>query len=239
MNAIINCIVIDDNNLDRLIIEDYVSQCSSLKLLGSFSNPVESIETIKAGKIQLLFMDIDMPVINGIDFFKKLENPPVCIFVTTYPEYALEAFNTHAFDYLLKPVKKERFEQAVKRTEELFDIQAKALLYDMNVEHDTLTIKEGNTINKVLISDIIYLEALTNYTKVVTNNKKYITLCNLKNFLEELPQEKFLRVHRSYAVAKNKINRLESGELILGEHKIPLGKTYRQQINKIISEKAR
>lgn len=233
---LINCLVIDDEELDRMVLEDFVQSCPGLNLMGSFSNALESIETINTKDIDLLFLDIDMPVINGVDFLKKIENPPLCIFVTSHPDYALDAFELHAVDYLLKPVKKDRFDVAIERVYELTSIRQKALHYDLNFESDRLTIKEGNSMNKVLINDIIYLEALTNYTKVVTNARKYITLKNLKNFLEELPVEKFIRVHRSFAVAKNKINSTKDGEIKLGTFTVPMGKTYRKNINQMLSD---
>ncbi len=233
---LINCLVIDDEEIDRMVMEDFVQSCPGLNLLGSFSNALESIETINTKDIDLVFLDIDMPVINGVDFLKKIENPPLCIFVTSHPDYALDAFELHAVDYLLKPVKKDRFEMAIERVYELTSIRQKALHYDLNFESDRLTIKEGNSMNKVLINDIIYLEALTNYTKVVTNARKYITLKNLKNFLEELPTDKFIRVHRSFAVAKNKINSTKDGEIKLGGFTVPMGKTYRKNINQMLNE---
>ncbi|MEO6000125.1 MAG: LytTR family DNA-binding domain-containing protein [Chitinophagaceae bacterium] len=230
----INCIIVDDSRLDRLIVEDFVQQYADFKLKGCFSNPLECIETLKTQKIDVLFIDIDMPVMNGVDFFKTLKDPPVCVFITGYADYALEAFEIHAFEFLLKPVKKERFEEAVRRLRDLFQIQEKALQYELHFEKDKITIKEGSSINKVQSNDIIYLEALTNYTKVVTPNKKYTTLCNLKNFIDKLPPEKFLRIHRSYAVAVDKIQRVENGMLQLGTFSLPIGKTYRQQINKVL-----
>jgi DNA-binding LytR/AlgR family response regulator len=232
----INCLIVDDEEIDRMMVEDLVLDHPSLHLVESFSNAIESLETLKSKDIELLFLDIDMPVISGVDFLKKLSTPPLCIFITSHVDYALDAFDLHAVDYLLKPVKKERFDLSIKRAIELISIRKKALNYDLNFENDRLTIKEGNSINKVAINDIIYLEALTNYTKVVTGERNYITLQNLKNFLEELPQDKFLRVHRSYAVAKNKITSAKDGELKVGSASIPLGKTYKKMISKLLSE---
>lgn len=232
----INCVIIDDEEIDRMLVEEYVRSTPGLHLTGTFSNALESFDTIDSKDVELLFLDIDMPVISGVDFLKKLEHPPLCIFITSHPEFALDAFELHAVDYILKPVKKERFDLAIERAFELISIRQKALHYDLNFENDRLTIKEGTSINKVLINDIIYLEALTNYTKVVTKGRKYITLNNLKNFMEELPQDKFLRVHRSYAVAKNKINSAKDGEILLGEFKVPMGKTYKKLVNKILME---
>lgn len=231
----INCLIIDDEELDRMVLEDFVENCPGLSLMGTFGNALESLDTLNKNDIDLLFLDIDMPVINGVDFLKKIENPPLCIFVTSHPDYALDAFELHAVDYLLKPVKKERFDLAIERVYELTSIRQKALHYDLNFESDRLTIKEGNIMNKVLINDIIYLEALTNYTKVVTNGRKYITLKNLKNFLEELPTDKFIRVHRSFAVAKNKINSTKDGEIKLGGFTVPMGKTYRKNVNQMLN----
>jgi DNA-binding LytR/AlgR family response regulator len=232
----INCLIIDDEEIDRLLIKDYVASSPNLKLIGTYSNAFESLNAMRAENIDLLLLDIDMPVINGVDFLKTFETHPLCIFITSHPEFALDAFELHAVDYLLKPVKKDRFDVAVARADELIGIRKKALSYDLSFEKETLTIKEGTSINKVMFDDIIYLEALTNYTKVVTRARKYITLKNLKNFLEKLPPEKFLRIHRSYAVAKNKITSLQHDEVVIGEHKLPLGKTYRKQIKRLLSE---
>lgn len=231
---LIKCLIVDDEELDRMMVEDFVESHPNLRLLGSFSNGLESLETIRNKHVELLFLDIDMPVINGVDFLKKLDPPPLCIFITSHVDYALDAFELHAVDYLLKPVKKERFELAIQRACELLSIREKALQYDLAFENDLLTIKEGNIINKVPVNDIIYLEALTNYTKVVTTTRKYITLNNLKNFLDELPQNKFLRVHRSYAIATGKINNVKDGEINLGDFTVPMGKTYRKNVNKIL-----
>lgn len=233
----INCLIVDDDEMDRMNIEDYVTHCSDLKLLGSFSNPVESMELLKTQKIDLLFLDIDMPVMDGISFLKKIENPPLCIYVTSFRDYAADAYDAHAVDYLLKPVKQERFDEAIKRIKEILVLNKKAQYYDLHFEDGQVTIRVGNAIHKVLISDIIFLEALANWTKVVASGQKYITLYNLKNFLQELPRDKFLRVHRSYAVAKNKINKLQNNELHLGEHNVPVGKTYRQSVLNFLSQK--
>jgi DNA-binding LytR/AlgR family response regulator len=233
----INCLIIDDTELDRLVIEDYISTRNDLHLAGSFSNALESVGILQRQNIGLLFLDISMPVINGIQFLKKLEAPPLCIFITSHTDYALEAFDVNAFDYLLKPLKKDKFDATVQRVIELLSIREKALHYDLNVENDVLTFKEGNNINRVFVNDILYLEALTNYTKVVTADRKYITLKNLKNLLEDLPRDKFLRVHRSYAVAVNKITSVRKGDVLLSEIILPMGKTYRQDIIKILNGK--
>ena len=232
---LITCAIVDDNELDRLAIEAYLEQFPFVQLKGSFANPLECLEIIQKKNVQLLFLDIDMPYINGLEFLASLKHPPLCIFITAHPEYALEGFETHALDFLLKPVKPERFERSVMRAREFLQIKNKALLYDVHFADDFLIIKESYDLIQIKISEIIYLEALKDYTKVITPAKTYLTLSNLKNFFEKLPVNRFLRVHRSFAVAINQIRKLEQNELILLENsKLPVGKTFRQDINRIL-----
>src|SRR5262245_6999590 len=127
----LNCVIIEDNEVDRTLLEEYLSQYSYLKRTGSFSNPLESLEHVKRGDTDLLFIDIDMPVINGIEFLRSLQNPPQCIFVTGHPEFAVDAFDIQAIDYVLKPIKPDRLERAIHRSLELMEIKSKALQYNL------------------------------------------------------------------------------------------------------------
>jgi two-component system LytT family response regulator len=227
----LKCIIIDDSELDRLVIERMVLEDPRFSLAGVFSNPVESLECLASGGVDLIFLDINMPLLSGIDFLNSLPAPPVCIFITLYPEYAPDAFEANAIDYLLKPVKADRFGKAADRVIEYQAIKEKALKYDLSFEEEFLIIKEGTQINKVLHNEIIYLEALTNYTKIVTTQKKFITLHNLKNLVAKLPQDRFLRIHRSYAVAMDKIRSIAKNELLVNKETLPIGKSYRQFIS--------
>lgn len=231
---LINCIIIDDNELDRITVEAYVEKYPFIKLCGSFANPVECLEVIQAKNIQLLFLDIDMPIINGLEFLSSLKNPPLCIFITSYPEYALEGFENHAFDFLVKPAKPDRLERSIFRAKEYLQIQTKAKLYDVQFDEHFLIIKESYDLIQIKVSDIIYLEALKDYTKVITPSKTYLTLSNLKNFFEKLPGNRFLRIHRSFAVAISQIRKLEQNELLLDNLRLPVGKTFRNEINRIL-----
>jgi len=233
----VNCVIVDDQEIDRLVIEDHLQNYSWLKLAGSFSNPLECISLLQRNDIDLVFMDIHMPLVNGIDFFKTIANPPLCIFITDHPAHAPEAFDVNAIDYLLKPVSKERFDKAVNRVYAFLQIKTKALNYDMQIEKDTITIKEGSSINKLYIHDIIYLEAISNYTRIVTAFKKYITLSNLKQLMDQLPENKFVRIHRSYAVAIDKIQRIENREVYAEDAVLPVGKTYRHEVNTLMFKK--
>lgn len=231
---IINSIIIDDNELDRIAIESYLEKYSFIKLFGSFTNPIECLELIQQVDIQLIFLDIDMPYLNGLEFLSSLKNPPLCIFITSYAEYALESYENHAFDFLLKPAKADRLERSVLRAKEYLEIQSKAKLYDVQFAGDYLTIKESYNLVQLKVSDIIYLEALKDYTKVITAAKTYMTLCSLKNFFEKLPGDRFLRIHRSFAVAINQVRKMEQNELLLDNLRLPVGKTFRNDINKAL-----
>jgi DNA-binding LytR/AlgR family response regulator len=226
-------IIIEDNEIDREMLSESLRKYSFIQIQGIFTNPIEALEILKSGKIDLIFSDIDMPGINGIDFFKTQRNPPLCIFVTVHPEYAIEAFDVQAVDYIMKPIRLERLDKAIQRTLELLEIKSKALQYTLQFEQDALMIREGNESTKVFSRDILFLEALTNYTKVVTQKKNYITLQNLKGFLDHLPKDKFIRIHRSYAVSLEKIDGYTTSEIVIGEHHLPIGKTYRQSVKSL------
>lgn len=230
----ISCAIIEDNEFDRKSTEYYVEQFSFLKLAGSFSNVFEAQGILNSNTVKLLFMDIDMPVMNGLDFLKSLDYHPLCIFITAHPEYAVESFELHALDYIVKPLKLDRFRQAVNRAKEYIEIKSKAELYDVEFGKNTLSIKEGTATIQLNITDIIYLEALGDYTKIITSRKMYLTLHNLKAFIEKLPEQKFLRIHRSFAVAISKIKVIKDNELVLDDVRLPVGKTFRRTINKYL-----
>jgi DNA-binding LytR/AlgR family response regulator len=231
---LISCLIVEDHSVERMYVQSQVGKYDFLDLRGSFSHPLEAISFLSQSAVDLLLLDIDMPLMSGLDFLKSLQNPPMCIFITSHPEYALESYEVHAFDFLLKPLDTQRFEKAILRLKEYIETRQKARLYEVQFEDDFISIKEGFDVVQLRLSEIIYLEALQNYTKIVTNRHKYLTLFNLKSFMEKLPEEKFLRIHRSYAVARNKIQKMMDNELILQDITLPIGKTFRQEIVKIL-----
>lgn len=223
----IKCIVVEDVETDFQLLYHYIKQIPILDFKGYFENALTAQEFLKKNTLDLLFMDIDMPVINGMDFFKQLTNPPICIFVTAHSEYAWEGFEAQAFDFILKPVKEDRFFQAIERLKEYFALKQRADLYDSQIDETTITIKEGTTKHIVHLSEIMYIEALKDYSKVVTTNQKIMTLSKLKHFIDKLPIEQFVRIHRSYAVAKAKITKVETNDLFVQNIKLPIGKTFK------------
>ncbi len=223
------CMIVEDNPADMELLMYYVNKEQSLQLTHSFLNGLEAMPMIKQVRPPLFFMDIDMPVINGIDLFKNLDYSPLCIFVTAHSEYALDSYEAQAFDFILKPVTGKRFEQTISRLNEYLLLRERADLYDAAFEKESITIKEGTINYRVPLNDILYIEALKDYSKVITPKKKYTTLSKLKHFMDKLPPENFLRIHRSYAIAKNKITTYNRDEVTIDKEILPIGKTYRQE----------
>jgi DNA-binding LytR/AlgR family response regulator len=227
----ISCIIIEDNAVDEAFLKSFISgHTDLLDIKGSFSNVIEANQFVLDRRPDLIFMDIDMPVMNGMEYFKQLDPQPTCIFVTAHSEYAWEGFEAQAFDFILKPVKAERFNSVIERLKEYIVLQKRADLYDSLIEEHTITIKDGTTRHVININDILYIEALKDYSKVVTADKKIMTWSKLKHFIDKLPASQFARVHRSYAVALNKIKKTEANDLYVQGIKIPIGKTFKNNL---------
>lgn len=234
MNTTINYIAVDDNLIDAMVLREYAKPFGFLNEIGIYATPSEAITAIIATKPQLVFLDIDMPEMNGISLLKKIKDiVPVSVFVTSHDEYAIDGFNLAALDYVLKPLEKNRFEQTVNRIADYFKLKEKASQYDVSVQQQNITIKEGHTKVQLPVQDIIYLEAMQDYTKIVTEKKSYLTLMTLTGFMETLSSNQFLRVHRSYAVALKKVSRISGANIECGNFSVQIGKTYRNEIARL------
>lgn len=227
----IRYLVVDDNELDRMIVETMAEAYPTLELAGSYGHPLEALGAIKALRPQLVFLDVEMPGATGIELLRAVkEIVPMAVFITSFPDFALEGFELSALDYILKPLTEERFAQSVKRVAEYWDMKRKSLAYDVVVEKEMITIKQGHDRLRLPLEDIIYLEAMNDYTKLFTEKKSYITIGALSNFLEQLPEKHFCRIHRSYAIAVSKVSSLKKGEVVCGSITLPVGKTYRSTV---------
>ncbi|HTL10184.1 MAG TPA: LytTR family DNA-binding domain-containing protein [Chitinophagaceae bacterium] len=226
--AAITCVIVEDTEADLALLKHYVAAEASLQLLATFQNPLEAAAFIRECAPQLLLLDIDMPLINGLEFFKMQPPGTICVFVTAHSDFAVESYEAHAFDFILKPVTPARLQAVIARLEEYLQVREKAELYDASFEQKAILLKEGSTQHRVALADIIYLEALKDYTKVVTTGRKYIVLNKLKHFMEKLPATDFVRVHRSFGLSKNKVQKIAREEVMLSNGMvIPIGKTYR------------
>ena len=227
----LNCIVIDDDEIDRLTVVSFVKRFPELKFLGSFSSAEAAFEIISKENIDVLFLDIDMPGLGGLDFRKETMQIPVCVFITAHPEHAVASFDVDTLDFIVKPLKIDRFTETVLRIVEYMEIRHKASLFEASLGGDIIYIKEGHKQVKVKLHDILYLEALKDYTLLVTAQKRHCVLSSIGIILKESHFASFVRVHRSFAVQKNFIESISSTKLLLSNNvNIPLGRSYKENI---------
>jgi two-component system LytT family response regulator len=229
------CIIADDDELDRLTLISYIRRYPFIEIAGAFESSGKVLSFLQKEKLpDILFLDIDMPGMTGLDLRKQLEQVPACIFVTAHPEFALESFEAAALDYIVKPLKADRFAKAMDRLERFLEIQHKAELLDYTLGEDTLFIKDGHHHIKLQLHEIIYLEALKDYTGIITPKKKYCVLTPLGNLLKEKAFRSFIRIHRSYAIQKHFIREISSREVTINGISLPIGRSYKETLEKVL-----
>jgi two-component system, LytTR family, response regulator len=229
------CIIVDDNELDKLTLVSYVRRYPFIQIAGVFASAAEALAFTQKNPLpDVLFLDIDMPGMNGIDLRKQLGQIPACIFVTSHPEFALEGFEIAALDYIIKPLKADRFAKAMERLEQFLEIHYKAELLDYTLGEDTLFIKDGHNHIKLKLYEIIYLEALKDYTGIITQKKKYCVLTPLGNLLKEKAFQTFIRIHRSYAIQKHFIKEISAREVMVNDMLLPVGRSYKEMVEKLL-----
>ncbi|MBE8725194.1 LytR/AlgR family response regulator transcription factor [Flavobacterium hungaricum] len=229
-----SCIIVDDDEIDRLTAVSYAKKFPVLDILGVFESAEEAVPFLEKQKVDILFLDIDMPGLNGIELRKQTLDIPVCIFITAHPEHAVESFQIETLDFIVKPLKLERFTQTINRIEEFMEIKLKASLFEASIGGDTIYIKEGHEQTKVKLHEILYLEALKDYTLVITDKKRHCVLSSIGNLLKEDHFQSFIRIHRSYAVQKQFIQKMNSTEILLNNNvTIPVGRSYKENLNLI------
>ncbi len=228
----INCIIIDDEPLSRKGLKEYIADVDFLNLIAEFDNPLSATELLGAGQVQLLFLDIQMPKITGIDFFRTLKNPPAVVFTTAYPQYALEGFDLDALDYLVKPISFERFLKAAMKAKEFYELRQKNTMDDMlpAATQSYFFIKAENKLIKIFFDDILYVEALQNYVSIQTSTKKYISYLTFKSVEDYLPVDKFIKVHKSYIISAARIETIDGNEIRIGAHHIPISRNLKDEV---------
>ena len=225
-------LIIDDDEIDRAVVEAEADKFSFLKKIASCSNPVEALEIITNAHPDVIFLDIEMPGVSGIDLLrKKIFTTSLPVLITSHPEFALEGFELEAFDYILKPVSSERFASCALRLRDFFQMRTKACAFESQQESNFIIIKQGYDKYKISINDILYLEAMKDYTKIVTIEQKYLVLSTLNGIIEKLPTDKFTRIHRSYVVNKNKIDAVQKNTVRIQSVELPIGKLYKHELN--------
>ncbi|MEO1516466.1 MAG: LytTR family DNA-binding domain-containing protein [Bacteroidota bacterium] len=238
----INVIIVDDEPLALDVLETYIEKIPQLKLIQRCNNALEANDALKNNEIDLMFLDIQMPQLTGIDFLKTLSRPPMVVFTTAYANYAIEGFELNAIDYLLKPISLERFMKAVNKAEEQLELQRKdspAASSGEEENADFIFVKADKKLVKIKYSDIIYIEGLKDYVIIRTETGRVITLQTMKSLESKLPVNIFKRIHRSYIVGIDKIQAVEGNMIEIVEKNqakhLPIGKNYREELLDIIN----
>ncbi len=228
------CIAIDDEKLVLDLLVDNIRKVPFLDLVRAFRDPLEATEILQSEKIDLIFLDIQMPHVNGLQFIKALHDPPMTILVTAYPKYALEGYDLNVIDYLLKPVRFERFLKACNKAQELYELKHKDLSPKETVEHFFVNVEYASV--KVHIADILYIEGLKDYVKIFvsTSARPVITKISIKSIEEKLPGHLFARIHKSFVISIDKITSIKRDFVCIGEKEIPIGDAYKENVVKIL-----
>jgi DNA-binding LytR/AlgR family response regulator len=227
----IRCAIIDDEPLARECIAKYVKEVDFLHLAGMGNNPVDLTRILDEQPVDLVFLDIETPVINGIEFLKMTSNPPMVIITTAYPSYALEGFQLNALDYLVKPITFNRFFKAVNKSKDYHQLLINSAASIVKAEPpDYFFLKCDYKYEKIYFDEILYIQAMQNYITLYTQKGKYMTLLYLKSIEEKLSSQTFIRVHKSYIVSIPKIESIENNEIIIGSFRIPISRNYQVEV---------
>jgi DNA-binding LytR/AlgR family response regulator len=225
-----NCIVIDDEPLAREGMLLLIEKCPQLTLSGSFSNPLDAVELLKESNIDLIFLDINMPEISGLEFVKTLVDSPLIIFATAYPQYAAESYELDVIDYLLKPIRLERFVKAVNKAQTYSDLLKSKEVGKNRIEavgDDYIYIKADRKYFKLFFGDILYIEGLKDYVIIYTNERKIITAMNVKTIFDQLPPQIFARISKSFIVNTKHIVSCDSQNVYLKNVELPVGNSFK------------
>ncbi len=224
--TVISCLVVDDEPIAREGIMEYIRQIDYLHPVAQCKSAAEAASLLQKNKIDLIFLDIQMPKLTGIEFVKALAEPPLVIFTTAYSEYALEGFELDVVDYLLKPISFARFLKSAEKAQSYLHAKNK----EVSITRDFFFIKCNSKIEKIMMAEVVYIEAMANYVIIHTLQKKYITYLTFSGIEEQLPAHLFVRIHKSYLVAISAIQTIDGNEVITGSVRLPMSKNYRNEV---------
>jgi two-component system LytT family response regulator len=242
----IRCLVVDDEPLALHILEDYISKVPFLELIKATTNPIEALTLVQEGDIDLVFLDVQMPELTGIQFLRIANGKTKVILTTAYSQYALEGYELDVVDYLLKPIAFDRFFKSAQKAQGIIQPSVKQPIVEpvqqvqqqqQDFLSDFIFVKSEYKIQKVYLHQILFIEGLKDYISIFTPTERIITLQNMKKMEDTLPEKHFVRVHKSYIVALNKIDSIERSRIFIGDKIIPVGDTYRDNFFKIIEGK--
>ncbi|NCA74815.1 MAG: response regulator transcription factor [Alphaproteobacteria bacterium] len=231
------CLIIDDEPLAQRVIERYAENLSYLQIVKKCNSAIEAIEVLHHEGVDLIFLDINMPKLTGIDFLRTLKNPPLVIITTAYAEYAIQGYELDVVDYLMKPFAFERFYKAVQKAEEILkarDIQHFENREVEKTDEDFIFVKSSKKTFKVNLSDILYIEALGDYVKIHTTDKMIVSYQSLKNIETLLPPKQFPRIHKSFIIALSRIDLIEGNQVKIRDRMLPVGTNFKNEFERLI-----
>ncbi|RQO65896.1 DNA-binding response regulator [Pedobacter sp. KBW06] len=229
MSDKISCIITDDEPYARKGLEGYIEKISFLDLKGSCEDVLQLNSLLEQEPVDLLFLDIQMPLFTGIEFLKTLRNPPKVIFTTAYAQYAIQGFELEVMDYLLKPISYERFLKAATKAKEYFSLKARP-----GASAAYLFLKVNGKFEKIVFADILFIEGMENYIAIQLKDKRMISYSTIKSLLEKLPATQFIQTHKSYVVGIDKIDRIDGNLLHIWKHQVPISKSLRKVVMETI-----
>jgi len=228
------CVTVDDEPLARECIANYIREIDFLELVGSANNPIALSQILDKENIDLIFLDIQMPIMSGIDFLRSTSKKPMVIITTAFPSYALEGYQLDVVDYLLKPITFNRFFQAINKAKEYHLLRHAQNGKTIESKEDAFFIKCDSKYEKLYLSEILFAQAMQNYVTIFTTRGKFTTLLYLKNVAENLDDQQFIRVHKSYLVAIDKVETIEDNKIIIQDARIPISRNYKEEVLKKI-----
>ena len=236
MSQQLACVITDDEPIALEILEDYIKMVPGLTLVAKCANAMETMDVLRKNKIDILFIDIRMPGISGVEFVRSLRSQPAVIFTTAFPDYAIDGFELDALDYLLKPVSVERFLRAVNKAfaRNVKIDQTADMTAQQTEGKNILFVKSTNSLIKLTYDEILFIEGLENYIKIFCRDRVIISLCTMKNIEETLPNFPFLRIHRSYIVNLNKVDLVQNNIFKIGDRQLLVGKSYKKVVSEVL-----
>jgi len=231
------CLIIDDEPLARDLMRNHIEKLDNFEIVAECGDAMKALQVLQSQPVDLMFMDIQMPQITGIEFLKTLKNPPKVIITTAYREYALEGFELDVVDFLLKPITFERFLKSVNKFHQLTQVNGAGgnfFTEPASREDSFIYVKENKRVIKLLLSEILYIEGLSEYVKIYTENKRIVTKTSMTNMEEKLPSDVFLRIHKSYIVSLNKIEAFTSCSIEINNKELPIGRSYKSRVSQVL-----
>lgn len=236
----LTCWIIDDEPLAIELLESYVAKTPLLKLTGSYSSAIEAMQDAATKSVDIIFLDIQMPEITGMEFARFVNENTRIIFTTAFSEYALEGYRVDALDYLLKPISYSKFLEATKKAVKWFEMKetanSKDATHSIGQEEEQIFVKADHKLIRILFKDILYIEGWKDYVKIHLKDKPHpiLSLMSIKGLEESLPSSRFIRIHRSFIIQKNKIDSISKNRVTIGNKELPIGESYKQEFNKVI-----